>query len=61
MSIAAPVVEDRQVESGVSDDELLLADAETWGGLLVAGELPGHPVVGHLVRRPGDDLTIRVR
>jgi len=28
---------------------LLLADAQTSGGLLVAGELPGYPVVGELV------------
>ncbi len=34
----------------VDDDELiLLADAQTSGGLLVAGELPGHPVIGELV------------
>ena len=29
------------------DDLLLLADAQTSGGLLVVGELPGHPVIGH--------------
>lgn len=29
------------------DDLLLLADAQTSGGLLVIGELPGHPVIGH--------------
>jgi selenide,water dikinase len=34
------------------DDELLLlADAQTSGGLLVAGELPGAPVIGELVPR----------
>jgi selenide,water dikinase len=27
---------------------VLLADAQTSGGLLVVGELPGHPVIGHL-------------
>jgi CubicO group peptidase (beta-lactamase class C family) len=31
------------------DELLLLADAQTSGGLLVVGELPGHPVVGELV------------
>ncbi|MEU4426480.1 selenide, water dikinase SelD [Actinoplanes sp. NPDC024001] len=41
-------------------DLLLLADAQTSGGLLVAGELPGHPVVGELVPRR-DDVTIIVR
>jgi selenide,water dikinase len=40
------------LDSRVSEDELvLLADAQTSGGLLVAGELPGHPVVGELVPR----------
>jgi selenide,water dikinase len=43
----------------VSDDELvLLADAQTSGGLLVAGELTGHPVVGELV---AGDPVITVR
>ena len=38
------------LRSGLSEEELLLlADAQTSGGLLVAGELPGHPVVGELV------------
>ena len=37
---------------GVDDDEaLLLADAQTSGGLLIAGEVPGAPVIGELVRR----------
>jgi selenide,water dikinase len=36
------------------DDLLLLADAQTSGGLLVAGEIPGAPVIGELVpARPG--------
>ncbi len=40
------------LDSGREEDELLLlADAQTSGGLLVAGELPGHPVVGELVAR----------
>ncbi len=43
--------------SSVDEDELvLLADAQTSGGLLVAGELPGHPVIGHLVDR-GEHLV----
>jgi selenide,water dikinase len=32
-------------------ERLLLADAQTSGGLLVAGEVPGAPVVGELVGR----------
>jgi selenide,water dikinase len=39
---------------------LLLADAQTSGGLLVAGELPGHPVIGELVA-PRDGRTLVVR
>jgi selenide, water dikinase len=47
------------VSSSVSDDELmLLADAQTSGGLLVAGELPGHAVIGELV--PRQDASILV-
>jgi selenide,water dikinase len=47
--------------SGVAEEELLLlADAQTSGGLLVAGELPGHPVVGELAPAI-DGVTLRVR
>jgi len=35
------------------DDLLLLADAQTSGGLLVVGEVPGHPVIGHTVAGAG--------
>jgi selenide,water dikinase len=46
---------------GISDDELLLlADAQTSGGLLVAGVLPGHPVIGELIP-PRDGVTLLVR
>jgi selenide,water dikinase len=42
------------VDARVDADELLLlADAQTSGGLLVAGELPGHPVIGRLVPPSG--------
>jgi selenide,water dikinase len=44
----------------VGEDELLLlADAQTSGGLLVAGEVPGAPVVGHLVPRASAVVTVR--
>jgi selenide,water dikinase len=43
------------------DEALLLADAQTSGGLLVAGELPGHPVVGELVPARDDGVTLLVR
>jgi selenide,water dikinase len=51
------------LESSVSQDELLLlADAQTSGGLLVAGEVPGAPVVGEFVAAaPGSAWTISVR
>jgi selenide,water dikinase len=49
------------LESRISPEELLLlADAQTSGGLLVAGEIPGYPVVGELiVGRPGTTLIVR--
>jgi selenide,water dikinase len=41
------------VGAGVSDDDLLLlADAQTSGGLLVVGEVPGGVVVGETVAGP---------
>jgi selenide,water dikinase len=41
------------------EDLLLLADAQTSGGLLVAGELPGAPVIGELRPRGAAVLAIR--
>ncbi|GAA0370063.1 selenide, water dikinase SelD [Actinoallomurus spadix] len=41
------------------EDRLLLADAQTSGGLLVAGEVPGAPVVGELVPREATALIVR--
>jgi selenide,water dikinase len=47
---------------GVGEDELLLlADAQTSGGLLVAGEVPGCPVVGELRPAQGHGITLVVR
>ncbi|MGA7055143.1 MAG: selenide, water dikinase SelD [Mycobacterium sp.] len=41
----------------VTEDDLrLLADAQTSGGLLVVGELPGHPVIGHIVAGAGIEV-----
>lgn len=43
-------------------DLLLLADAQTSGGLLLAGEIPGAAVIGELVARPvGADPRIMIR
>jgi len=48
--------------SAVDEDEaLLLADAQTSGGLLVVGEVPGHPVIGRLLPRRADGVTLVVR
>ncbi|WP_416900571.1 selenide, water dikinase SelD [Micromonospora echinospora] len=41
------------------EDRLLLADAQTSGGLLVAGELPGATVIGELL--PGGEHRIVLR
>ncbi|PXY19038.1 selenide, water dikinase SelD [Prauserella muralis] len=43
------------------DTALLLADAQTSGGLLLAGEVPGAPVIGELVPRRDDGRTVVVR
>jgi selenide,water dikinase len=48
------------LDSGVAEDELLLlADAQTSGGLLLAGEIPGATVIGEFVAR--DSPVLRVR
>ena len=40
------------------DTALLLADAQTSGGLLLAGEIPGAPVIGELVPRRGGTTIV---
>jgi selenide,water dikinase len=46
--------------SAVDDEEaLLLADAQTSGGLLIAGEIPGMPVIGELVARGAHSIVVR--
>ncbi|MET8614693.1 selenide, water dikinase SelD [Streptomyces misionensis] len=42
-----------------ADTRLLLADAQTSGGLLIAGEVPGAPVVGELVPRGSHTVVLR--
>ncbi|HEV7209584.1 MAG TPA: selenide, water dikinase SelD [Mycobacteriales bacterium] len=50
------------LDSALPEEELLLlADAQTSGGLLIAGEIPGHPVIGELVARDPGGVTLRVR
>ncbi|MBO2462073.1 selenide, water dikinase SelD [Actinomadura violacea] len=41
------------------EDRLLLADAQTSGGLLVAAELPDQPVIGELIPATDHPLLIR--
>ncbi|MGV0788331.1 selenide, water dikinase SelD [Mycolicibacterium sp. XJ2] len=41
------------------DEALLLADAQTSGGLLIAGEIPGAPVIGELVPRGQHTIVVR--
>jgi selenide,water dikinase len=48
------------VDGTVGEDELLLlADAQTSGGLLVVGELPGHPVIGEIVAGGPHAVVVR--
>lgn len=43
--------------SGITEEDLLLlADAQTSGGLLVVGEVPGYPVIGETVAGSGIDV-----
>ncbi|MDG9722786.1 selenide, water dikinase SelD [Streptomyces sp. DH41] len=42
-----------------ADTRLLLADAQTSGGLLVAGEVPGAPVIGELVPKGAHSVVLR--
>jgi selenide,water dikinase len=47
------------LHAGVAEDELLLlADAQTSGGLLVVGEIPGAPVIGEVVPRGEHALVV---
>jgi selenide,water dikinase len=49
-----------QLAASVDETELLLlADAQTSGGLLVVGELPGAPVIGEI--RPPGERVVEVR
>ena len=48
------------LSASVDEGELLLlADAQTSGGLLVVGEVPGFPVVGEVVARRATTLEVR--
>ncbi|MFA3876373.1 selenide, water dikinase SelD [Streptomyces sp. MMCC 100] len=42
-----------------ADTRLLLADAQTSGGLLVVGEVPGAPVIGELVPKGAHSVVLR--
>ena len=48
------------VAEGISEDELiLLADAQTSGGLLVVGEIPGYPVIGRTTAGNPGQVTVK--
>ncbi|HZE16854.1 MAG TPA: selenide, water dikinase SelD, partial [Mycobacterium sp.] len=48
------------LQSSVSETQLiLLADAQTSGGLLLAGEIPGATVIGHFEEPSGAALIVR--
>jgi len=48
------------VSSTVGEDELLLlADAQTSGGLLMIGEVPGATVIGEVIPRGPAALSVR--
>ena len=47
-----------QAGAGITEEDLLLlADAQTSGGLLVVGEVPGYPIIGETVE--GSGITVR--
>jgi selenide, water dikinase len=48
-----------QWRGGIAEvDRLLLADAQTSGGLLIAGEIPGAPVIGEILPRSESALFV---
>ena len=56
--VKSHLAEQFQVGSGISDDDvILLADAQTSGGLLLVGEIPGHPVIGYTTDEPGIQIS----
>lgn len=56
--VKSNLAEQFQVGSGISDDDvILLADAQTSGGLLLVGEIPGHPVIGYTTDEPGIQIS----
>ncbi|GAA3562942.1 selenide, water dikinase SelD [Amycolatopsis ultiminotia] len=46
------------LERITENEALLLADAQTSGGLLVAGEVPGYPVIGELLPRSEHTIVV---
>lgn len=51
------VRQDVRAGAGITEDDLLLlADAQTSGGLLVIGEVPGYPIIGKTVEGSGIEV-----
>jgi selenide,water dikinase len=48
-----------ELDAVPDSDVLLLADAQTSGGLLLAGEIPGGTVIGELVPRQETAIVVR--
>ena len=47
-------------DAATAEDLILLADAQTSGGLLVVGEVPGYPVIGEVTATTGPSvITVR--
>ncbi|MFC7466285.1 selenide, water dikinase SelD [Brachybacterium sp. GCM10030252] len=46
----------RAADGITEEDLLLLADAQTSGGLLVVGEVPGYPIIGEIVEGTGIEV-----
>lgn len=56
------VREHLNVEADLSEEQLvLLADAQTSGGLILIGEVPGYPVIGRTVAQTDGEATITIR
>jgi selenide,water dikinase len=53
------ILPDLDAGSAKEDELVMLADAQTSGGLLVAGEVPGYPVIGELLPKGSKLLVLR--
>ncbi|QCB28150.1 selenide, water dikinase SelD [Corynebacterium endometrii] len=55
------VREHLDVRADLSEEQLvLLADAQTSGGLILIGEVPGYPVIGRTIPQSGGEATVTI-